>query len=156
MSVSSLKIVIKVGSSSITGKEGLISLASLAGIVETICALRRQGHQVVLVSSGAVSVGCLRLRMEKRPTSLVTKQAVAAVGQGRLMRLYDDLFSQLEQPIAQVLLSRENVTKSYHYNNALNTFEALLKLGVVSDPIVALGDQQGLDFLGRKCVQGVS
>ena len=63
----------------------------------------------------------------KRPASLITKQAIAAVGQSRLMRVYDDFFSLLNQPIAQVLLSRENLSKMHHYKNAKSTFNELLR-----------------------------
>ena len=96
------------------------------------------GIRVVLVSSGAVSVGCQRLGLAERPKEIIMKQAVAAVGQGRLIALYDNLFSALGQPIAQVLLTRENVSSELHYFNALNTFHKLLDMGIV--PIVNEND----------------
>ena len=113
--------------------------------VEAICALKSHGHRVVLVTSGAVSVGCQRMKLAARPKDLVTKQAVAAVGQVRLMRMYDDLFSQLDQPVAQVLLSRENINRRHHYTNASNTLEGLLKMGVV--PIVNENDTVAVEEL---------
>jgi glutamate 5-kinase len=100
--------------------------------VETVSLLRRQGHRVVLVSSGAVGVGCSRLGITERPKKMAIKQAIAAVGQGRLMRTYDDLFSSLQQPIAQVLLTRRELIERNAYVNAYNTFQALFELGVIA------------------------
>ncbi len=105
----------------------------------------RNNYSVIIVSSGAVSIGCQRLGLTERPKSVITKQAVAAVGQGRLMRLYDDLFSIMSQPIAQVLLSRENIAQEHHYRNALNTLKELLRLGIV--PIVNENDTVAVDEL---------
>jgi len=114
------------------------NLATLSRFCEFVCELVRSDYSVLVISSGAVSIGCQRLGLASRPKDVVTKQAVAAVGQGRLLRLYDDLFSLLGQPIAQVLLSRENIALEHHYRNALNTFKELLRLGVV--PIVNEND----------------
>lgn len=139
-------VVFKVGSNSLSVDSGkFLNIALFCALVETICALRDEGHDVVLVSSGAVSVGCLRLNMKTRPTSLITKQAIAAVGQSRLMRVYDDFFAHRDQPIAQVLLSRENLSDKHHYNNALNTFSELLRLGIV--PIVNENDTVAVEEL---------
>jgi len=86
----------------------LISL--LSGVVETVVRLRANGHRVVLVSSGAIGVGLKRMNMPEKPRHLSGKQALAAVGQGRLIALWDNLFGQLEQPIAQVLLTRGDIS----------------------------------------------
>jgi len=99
-------IVVKIGTSSLTQSTGEIAIATIASLVETLSYLCSQGHRLVLVSSGAVGVGCARLNLASRPTKMALKQAVAAVGQGRLMRIYDDLFSTLQQVIAQVLLTK--------------------------------------------------
>jgi glutamate 5-kinase len=132
-------LVIKIGTSSLTQPEtGYLSLATIATLVETLSALRRQGHYVVLVSSGAVGVGCARLGITQRPKTIAMKQAVAAVGQGRLMRVYDDFFSLLQQPIAQVLITRSDLVQRSRYVNAYRTFRQLLKLGVI--PIVNEND----------------
>jgi len=132
-------LVVKIGTSSLTQpKTGQLALATVANLVETIAQLRATGYQVILVSSGAVGVGCARLQLQERPRSLPLKQAIAAVGQGRLMRIYDDLFSNLGQPIAQVLLTRRDLTQRNCYVNAYNTFQTLLQLGVV--PIVNEND----------------
>lgn len=139
-------LVVKIGTSSLTQPtSGHLALATLGSLVETLCTLRQQGYRVVLVSSGAVGVGCQRLGLRERPASLIQKQAIAAVGQGRLMRVYDDLFTALNQPIAQVLLTREDLGERHRYLNALNTFRALLNLGVI--PIVNENDTVAVEEL---------
>ena len=126
-------IVVKIGTSSLTQPQtGQLALSTIASLVETLSRLRAKGHRVILVSSGAVGVGCVRLGLAERPRSIAIKQAVAAVGQGRLMRVYDDLFSALQQPIAQVLLTRQDLVERSRYVNAYNTFGELLKLGVIA------------------------
>jgi glutamate 5-kinase len=139
-------LVIKIGTSSLAGPGlGQFALSTVANLVETLCTLRSQGHQVVLVSSGAVGIGCRRLDLLERPKTLAMKQAVAAVGQGRLMRIYDDLFSALNQPIAQVLLTRSDLAQRSRYVNSYRTFRQLLKLGVI--PIVNENDTVAVEEL---------
>ncbi|MCU0566316.1 MAG: glutamate 5-kinase [Oculatellaceae cyanobacterium Prado106] len=139
-------LVIKIGTSSLTQPDtGFLALSTIAQLVETISALRQQGHQVILVSSGAVGVGCARLGLTERPRTMAMKQAVAAVGQGRLMRVYDDFFTSLQQPIAQVLLTRSDLVQRSRYVNAYRTFRQLLKLGVV--PIVNENDTLAIEEL---------
>lgn len=139
-------IVVKIGTSSLTQPDtGHLALSTLARLVETLTRLRREGHRVVLVSSGAVGVGRDRLGLTERPRAIALKQAVAAVGQGRLIRVYDDLFTSLQQPIAQVLLTRGDLVQRGGYVNAYNTFQQLLKLGVV--PIVNENDTVAVDEL---------
>jgi glutamate 5-kinase len=137
-------IVIKIGTSSLT-QPGNLALSTIAGLVEVIGTLRQQGYAVILVSSGAVGVGCGRLNLKERPQSLALKQAVAAVGQGRLMRIYDDMFSFVQQPIAQVLLTRGDLIERSRYVNVFRTFDALLKLNVV--PIVNENDTVAVEEL---------
>lgn len=144
--MTSATLVIKIGTSSLTQPEnGQLALSTLASLVETLTLLRQQGYRVILVSSGAVGVGCARLNLTERPKKIEIKQAVAAVGQGRLMRIYDDLFSNLQQPIAQVLLTRRDLIDRTSYNNINNTFQALLELGVI--PIVNENDTVAIDEL---------
>lgn len=139
-------LVIKIGTSSLTQPEtGYLALGTLARLVETLSQLRRQGHQVILVSSGAVGIGCTRLNLAERPKDIALKQAVAAVGQGRLMRVYDDLFTTLNQPIAQVLLTRSDLVQRSRYVNSYQTFRQLLRLGVI--PIVNENDTVAVDEL---------
>ncbi len=132
-------IVVKIGTSSLTLTEtGNLALSTIASLVETLTNLRQEGNKVILVSSGAVGVGCARLCLTERPRNLNIKQAIAAVGQGRLIRIYDDLFSNLGQPIAQILLTRRDLMDRNSYLNANNTFNALFELGVI--PIVNEND----------------
>jgi glutamate 5-kinase len=103
-------LVIKLGTSSICDEKTFIpKLSNLSQLVETIVDLQNQSHKVILVSSGAVGVGLRRMDLRKRPKHLKEIQAVAAVGQGRLMALYDSLFSQFGVPIGQILLTRDNL-----------------------------------------------
>ncbi|MGB7443496.1 MAG: glutamate 5-kinase [Coleofasciculaceae cyanobacterium] len=140
------KIVIKVGTSSLTQPAtGQLALSTIAKLVETLTLLRSSGYRIVLVSSGAVGVGCGRLGLKSRPQNIALKQAVAAVGQGRLMRIYDDLFTSLQQPIAQVLLSRRDFMQRSCYVNASATFRELLQLGVI--PIVNENDTVAVEEL---------
>lgn len=145
MNEQSQTIVVKIGTSSLTLPTGKIAIATIASLVETLCHLRSQGYRVVLVSSGAVGVGCARLNFSERPRKMALKQAVAAVGQGRLMRIYDDLFSSLQQAIAQVLLTRRELVERNTYVNVSNTFRELLDLGVI--PIVNENDTVAVDEL---------
>lgn len=139
-------LVVKIGTSSLTQPEtGLLALSTIASLVEVLSSLRRQGHRVVLVSSGAVGVGCARLGLTERPRSIALKQAVAAVGQGRLIRTYDDFFTSLQQPIAQVLLTRSDLVQRNSYLNVEQTFQELLQLGVI--PIVNENDTVAVDEL---------
>ncbi|WP_008312478.1 glutamate 5-kinase [Leptolyngbya sp. PCC 6406] len=141
-----LTLVIKIGTSSLTqGATGQLALSTIASLVETLSALRHQGHQVILVSSGAVGVGCARLGLAERPRTIAMKQAVAAVGQGRLMRIYDDLFTTLGQPIAQVLLTRTDLVQRSRYVNSYRTFRQLLQLGVI--PVVNENDTVAVEEL---------
>ncbi|RKP36544.1 Aspartate/glutamate/uridylate kinase [Dimargaris cristalligena] len=134
-----LTIVLKLGTSSICDPDThMPQLANLSSMVELVSKLRNLGHRVILVSSGAVGVGLRRLNMPQKPKELAKVQAVAAVGQGRLMALWDDLFGQLGQPIAQVLLTRNDLAERTQYLNACNCFEALLDMGVI--PIVNEND----------------
>lgn len=139
-------LVVKIGTSSLTQPEtGQLALSTIATLAETLTQLRRQGNRVVLVSSGAVGVGCARLGLLERPRAIALKQAVAAVGQGRLMRVYDDLFTTLQQPIAQVLLTRSDLMQRSRYVNAYNTFQELLGLGVI--PVVNENDTVAIEEL---------
>ncbi|KAI9485957.1 MAG: glutamate 5-kinase [Benjaminiella poitrasii] len=135
----SLTMVIKVGTSSICDETSHYPLlGNLSRIVETIIKLKKMGHRVVLVTSAAVGTGLRRLNMVEKPKRLSSIQAIAAVGQGRLMSMYDDLFDQFNQPVAQILLTRNDLADRAQYLNAVNCLEELLDMGVV--PIVNEND----------------
>ncbi|KID80025.1 uncharacterized protein G6M90_00g013590 [Metarhizium brunneum] len=132
-------IVIKLGTSSIVDEkthEPLLPILTL--IVDTAFKLRKNGHRVVIVSSGAIGVGLQRMEVDKRPKHLAQLQALAAIGQCRLMSLWDSLFGHLSQPIAQILLTRNDIADRTRYLNAQNTVNTLLDMGVI--PIVNEND----------------
>ncbi|KIJ63368.1 hypothetical protein HYDPIDRAFT_176077 [Hydnomerulius pinastri MD-312] len=132
-------IVIKLGTSSIIHEETHQPLLSiLSSVVETVVHLRSQGHKVVLVSSGAIGVGLRTMDIPQRPKALSKKQALSAIGQGRLIALWDNLFGQFDQRTAQILLTRGDISDRTRYLNAVNTIKELLSMGVV--PIVNEND----------------
>lgn len=133
------RIVIKIGSSSLTIREsGHLDLRKIEKLVRVICQLRGEGKDVVLVSSGAIAVGRQALGVERKPEKTSEKQALAAVGQARLMMTYQRLFAEYNQTAAQVLLTKYSILDGLSRLNAKNTFEELLKLGVV--PVVNEND----------------
>ncbi|OQV04405.1 hypothetical protein CLAIMM_09294 isoform 3 [Cladophialophora immunda] len=134
-----LTVVLAIGTSSIvdeTTHEPIISI--LAQIVETAVTLKRDGHRVVIVSSGAVGVGLQRMNMAKRPKHLAQIQALAAIGQSRLMSVWDSFFAHKNQPVAQILITRNDIADRSQYLNAQNTLSETLSMGVI--PIVNEND----------------
>ena len=133
------RIVIKIGSSSLTHPEtGRLNLRKLEVLARELSDLRNQGKDVILVSSGAVATGVAALGLEEKPTELKRKQACAAVGQARLMMIYQKLFSEYNQPSAQILMTKNTMVNNINRKNAQNTFNELLGLGVI--PIVNEND----------------
>ena len=133
------RIVVKVGTSSLIHKAtGNINLFRLEKLVRVLTDLHNSGKDVILVSSGAIGVGFKALGLENRPTSLPMKQACSAVGQGQLMMIYQKLFAEYNQGSAQILITKETMLNDERRYNAKNTFEELLKLGVI--PIVNEND----------------
>lgn len=133
------RIVIKIGTSSLTHAEtGRLNLRKLEVLVREISDLRNQGKEVVLVSSGAIGVGSAALGMEGKPTELEKKQACAAVGQARLMMIYQKLFAEYNQTAAQILMTKNTMINNLNRKNAKNTFRELLQLGAI--PIVNEND----------------
>ena len=132
------RLVVKVGSSSLTDSSGGLDTARMERLVDALAAARRRGQDVVLVSSGAMASGMAPLRMRHRPRDLASKQAAASVGQSLLVGRYSSLFGRHDLTVGQVLLTVEDVARQDHYRNALRTFTRLLELGVV--PIVNEND----------------
>lgn len=133
------RIVIKIGSSSLSHPEtGDLNLYKIEQLIRIISDLKGQGKEVVLVSSGAIAAGRQALGGQKRPVSISEKQAYAAVGQARLMMVYQKLFAEYNQVVAQVLLTKDTMTNEASRYNAQNTFEELLQLGAV--PVVNEND----------------
>ena len=132
------RVVIKIGSSSLTHPHsGDINLQKIEKLVRIISDLKGEGKDVVLVSSGAIAAGRQALHHPK-PTSLAQKQAFAAIGQARLMMVYQKLFAEYNQHAAQILMTKDTMINDSSRYNAQNTFDELLKLGVV--PIVNEND----------------
>ena len=133
------RIVIKIGSSSLThAQTGEVDLMKIEKLVRVISDLRGQGKDVVLVSSGAIAAGRQALGHHRKPGSLAEKQAFAAVGQARLMMIYQKLFAEYNQTAAQVLLTKDTMVNDSSRYNAQNTFDELLNLGTI--PIVNEND----------------
>lgn len=133
------RIVIKIGTSSLTHPEtGRLNLRKLEVLVREITDLHNQGKEIVLVSSGAIGVGAAALGMNGKPKELEKKQACAAVGQARLMMIYQKLFSEYNQTAAQILMTKNTMVDNLNRKNAKNTFQELLKLGAI--PIVNEND----------------
>lgn len=133
------RIVIKIGSSSLTHSEtGKLNLRKLEVLARELSDLRNQGKDVILVSSGAIATGVAALGMHEKPTELKGQQACAAVGQARLMMIYQKLFSEYNQLSAQILMTKNTMVNNVNRKNAQNTFNELLSLGVI--PIVNEND----------------
>lgn len=133
------RIVIKIGSSSLTHPEtGDLNMRKIEKLVRVISDLRGEGREVVLVSSGAIAAGRQALGFSEKPKEISEKQAFAAVGQARLMMVYQKLFAEYNQTAAQILMTKNTVINEESRINAKNTFDELLKLGTV--PIVNEND----------------
>lgn len=135
----SYTIVLKLGSSSLVDSETKEpKLSTMTKLVETVSALKRLGHKVVIVSSGGIAMGLNVMNLDKRPTDVSSVQALAAIGQGRLIGKWDLLFQEYEEEIAQILLTRNDILHWKQFSNARNTILELLKMGVT--PIVNEND----------------
>jgi glutamate 5-kinase len=132
------RIVVKLGTSTLTHPSGKLNLRRMEKIVRALADLQGKGNDIILVTSAAISAGTAKMRLEERPTELRMKMAIAAVGQARLMHIYDTLFSEYNRTVAQILLSGDNVDDEAKEKNLSNTFEALLEMGVI--PIVNEND----------------
>ncbi|MBP6148201.1 MAG: glutamate 5-kinase [Candidatus Planktophila sp.] len=136
------RIVLKVGSSSLTGSAGsALDAAAVGKIVDLAASLRARGAEVLIVSSGAIAAGLAPLKLTSRPKDLPTQQAAASVGQGLLIAKYNELFSAHSIVSSQVLLTTEDVVRRSHYNTAQQTLSRLLALGVT--PIINENDSVG-------------
>lgn len=133
------RVVVKIGSSSLNYEEtGNLNFTKLEHLVRELCNLRNRGIDVCLVSSGAIAVGKQSLGLMERPKDISTKQACAAVGQARLMMIYQKLFSEYNQVAGQVLMTKNTMVNPVSRENAKNTFEELFRLGAI--PIVNEND----------------
>ena len=143
------RIVIKIGSSTLTHESGQLNLRRIEALVKTLSDFKNEGRQVVLVSSGAVSAGVARVGTH-RPTCTAEKQAMAAVGQSELMKLYSRLFSDYGHTVAQILLTKDVMDNDDRRTAAEDTFRTLLEMGCI--PIVNENDSvstEGINFGGN-------
>ena len=131
-------VVVKVGTNVLSRPDGDMALGRIHGLIENLADLRRRGIKVILVSSGAISMGMNRLEFDKRPTSLQDKQACAAIGQIQLMAVYQQGFDRYQLPTAQLLLTEDDFASRTRYLNLRNTMFKLLEMGVL--PIVNEND----------------
>src|SRR3954469_12506137 len=137
------RVVVKVGSSSLTSASGDLSGERVDRLVDVIAARRESGVEVVLVSSGAIAAGLAPLGFRSRPSDLATQQATASVGQGLLVERYTAAFARHGLRVGQVLLTADDVVRRTHYRNAHRTLTRLLALGVV--PVVNENDTVATD-----------
>ena len=133
------RIVIKIGSSSLTHPDtGYLDLIKLEVLVREISDLRNQGKDVILVSSGAIMVGSKTMGYDRKPSKMAQKQACAAIGQAKLMMIYQKLFAEYNQVASQILMTKHTILNNLNRLNAKNTFEELLRMGAI--PIVNEND----------------
>ena len=132
------RIVIKVGTSTLTHDSGELDLRKMELLVRVLSDIQGAGNEVILVSSGAIGIGTAKLALGERPKELRMKQAAAAVGQCSMMHIYDKLFSEYNRTIAQILLTGDDVDEEDRAMHLSNTFSALLELGVI--PVVNEND----------------
>jgi glutamate 5-kinase len=133
-----VRIVVKIGTNVLMRDDGGVSIGAFYGIAESLANFRRAGREVLLVSSGAVGLGVQRLELASRPSELALVQACAAVGQSRLMSMYDDAFEKLGFRVAQVLLTEDDFLDGRRHENLRATLTTLLQLGVI--PVINEND----------------
>ncbi len=156
------RIVIKIGSSTISHQSGLLNLRKMETLAKILSDLSNEGHEIILVSSGAVAAGRGKMGLKERPKTLQEKQALASIGQCELMYLYDKFFSQYSKIVAQMLMTKRVIIDENLRHNASNTIETLLQQHVIpiinendsvaTDEIV-YGDNDTLSAITAKLVQ---
>lgn len=140
------RVVVKIGTTTLTHGGGLINYRRLEKLVKTLADLKNSGMEIVMVSSGAIGVGIGELGLKSRPSDAPTKQACAAIGQCELMYTYDKLFGEYNHSVAQVLLTHDVIDNDERKQNVINTFERLLEFGII--PIVNENDTVSTEELG--------
>lgn len=132
------RIVVKVGTSSLSYPNGRLNFQRIEKLVFVLSAIRKRGIDVTLVSSGAIAVGAGRLGLDEKPKELAKKQALAAIGQAELIKIYQKFFGDYNQGVAQVLLTKDVVTNPVRHKNASSTLERLLQMEII--PIINEND----------------
>ena len=157
-----MRIVVKIGTSTLAHPTGHLNIRRVEELCKTMSDIKNAGHEMILVSSGAIGMGVGKLGLLQRPTDVPTKQAAAAVGQCELMYVYDKLFSEYHHTVAQLLITNDNMVNETRHRNFTNTLNRLLELGalpiinendtVATDEIV-IGDN---DTLAAKVAQSIN
>jgi glutamate 5-kinase len=156
------RIILKLGSSTLTQGQPQLSIPHMIELVRVIAALHQQGHQLIIVSSGAIAIGRQTIGNPTLPRHIPAKQMLAAVGQSRLMEIYSQLFGYYQIPVGQVLLTREDLSNRRRYLNARNTLEALIQYRIIpvineNDTIsteeIRLGDNDNLSALVANLIE---
>ena len=138
-----MRIVIKIGTSTLAHPTGHLNIRRVEELCKIISDIKNSGHEVIMVSSGAIGMGVGKLGLRSRPTDIPTKQAAAAVGQCELMYTYDKLFSQYNHTVAQLLITGDDVKNDTRHENFSNTLNRLLELGAL--PIINENDTVSTD-----------
>lgn len=133
-----MRIVVKIGTSTLAYPTGHLNIRRVEELCKVISDIKNSGHQVILVSSGAIGMGIGKLGLQERPSDMPTKQAAAAVGQCELMYTYDKLFGEYNHTVAQLLITGDDVKNEARHTNFSNTINRLLMLGVI--PIINEND----------------
>ncbi len=139
------RVVIKVGTSNITYKNGSLNIRRVEKLIKVFSDLKNSGIEIIFVTSGAVGVGVGRLGLKERPKDMPTKQACASVGQSALMSIYDNEFSKYNHTVGQILMTRDVISNKVRKENVKNTFAKLLDLGVV--PVINANDSVSIEEL---------
>ncbi len=137
------KIVLKIGSSSLTHSNGRLNLMRVEKLVRVIADLHNEGRYVILVSSGAIAAGAGKMGMDKKPEDKIKKQALAAIGQAELIKIYDKFFEEYNLTVAQVLLTKDGIENTVRRRNAMNTINELLEMGII--PVINENDTVSTD-----------
>ena len=139
------RIVIKLGTSTLAHKTGKLNIRRMTNLTRVLADLQNAGHEIILVSSGAVGLGVGKLNLKERPKDTPTKQAAAAVGQCELMHIYDEMFSRYSITVAQILLTKTIISSPDRVDNVRNAIDSLTAMGVI--PIVNENDTVAIDEL---------
>ena len=157
-----MRIVVKVGTSTLAHPTGRLNIRHVEELVKVLSDLKNAGHEMILVSSGAIGMGVGKLNLPGRPTDIPTKQAAAAVGQCELMYTYDRLFTEYNHTVAQILLTGEDIDDAERRANFENTMERLLELkalpivnenDTVATAEIKVGDNDTLGGIVACCVK---
>ncbi len=138
-----MRIVIKIGTSTLAYPTGHLNIRRVEELCKVISDIKNAGHEVILVSSGAIGMGIGKLGLQERPADIPTKQAAAAVGQCELMYTYDTLFSRYNHTVAQLLITGDDVANDARHTNFRNTLNRLLELGAI--PVINENDTVATD-----------